>query len=103
MNKIVPPYFLSMLLISKLAFSTENEGGMPQLKPESFSSQVFWLILLFTILFLIIHFYFLPKLNEIRGKREKTIDVPLSITEPVLGGYPNQATTKNKQDSRENL
>jgi len=57
-----------------MAFSAESEGGMPQLKPESFSSQVFWLVFLFAILFLIIHFYFLPRLTEIRGKREKTIN-----------------------------
>ena len=37
------------------------------------------------------------------GFKEKTLPIPLSITEPVLGGFPNQATTKNKQNIRENL
>ena len=37
------------------------------------------------------------------GNKEKTIDVPLSITEPVLGGYPNHAKTKDKTTIKENL
>ena len=32
------------------------------------------------------------------GLREKTTPVPLSITEPVLGGTPNLATAKYKND-----
>jgi ubiquinol-cytochrome c reductase cytochrome b subunit len=31
------------------------------------------------------------------GFKEKTLPVPLSITESVLGGSPNLATTKNKE------
>ena len=37
------------------------------------------------------------------GSKEKTLDVPLSITEPVLGGYPNQAKTKDKPNIKESL
>ena len=37
------------------------------------------------------------------GAKEKTLDLPLSITEPVLGGLSNQATTKHKPDLKENL
>ena len=33
------------------------------------------------------------------GFREKTLPIPLSITEPVLGGSPNLATAKNKESS----
>tara|TARA_Y100000591_G_scaffold138778_1_gene119196 strand:+ start:482 stop:820 length:339 start_codon:yes stop_codon:yes gene_type:complete len=33
----------------------------------------------------------------ILGFKERTIPVPLSITEPVLGGSPNFATAKNKE------
>ena len=37
------------------------------------------------------------------GAKEKTLEVPLSITEPVLGGSPKTSMTKNKSDVRENL
>jgi ubiquinol-cytochrome c reductase cytochrome b/c1 subunit len=31
------------------------------------------------------------------GWKEKTLPIPLSITEPILGGSPNLATIKNKE------
>ena len=34
----------------------------------------------------------------ILGKKEKTSEVPLSITEPVLGGSPNEALAKFKKE-----
>ena len=36
------------------------ESGMPQLNPEFWSAQIFWLILIFTSLYLIIWKIFLP-------------------------------------------
>ena len=34
----------------------------------------------------------------ILGKKEKTLEIPLSITEPVLGGTPKEAMTKFKKE-----
>ena len=31
------------------------------------------------------------------GFKEKTLPIPLSITEPILGGSPNLAVAKNKK------
>ncbi len=58
----------------KIVEATEEKGGMPQLNPESFSSQVFWLFFFFTLLLLVNHFYFLPKLKKIRSERDETIE-----------------------------
>jgi ubiquinol-cytochrome c reductase cytochrome b subunit len=33
----------------------------------------------------------------ILGKKEKTLPIPLSITDPVLGGSPNPNTVKKKE------
>lgn len=60
-------------LIAETVLASEEKGGMPQLNPESFSSQIFWLILLFVTLFLINHYFFLPKIKSIRKKRDETI------------------------------
>ena len=45
-------------------------------------------------------YYFLHFLVilPVLGFKEKTIPVPLSITEPVLGGSPNLATAKIKEN-----
>jgi len=45
-------------------------------------------------------YYFLHFLVilPVLGFKEKTLPIPLSITESVLGGSPNLAAAKNKKD-----
>jgi ubiquinol-cytochrome c reductase cytochrome b subunit len=45
-------------------------------------------------------YYFLHFLVilPVLGAKEKTLDVPLSLTEPVLGGSPNESILKNKKE-----
>ena len=66
--------FLLFFILFEKAIASDEKGGMPQLNPESFTSQVFWLCVLFISLFLINHYFFLPKINKIRKKRDETID-----------------------------
>ena len=35
------------------------------------------------------------------GLKEKTLPIPLSITDPVLGGSPNLAAAKNKESFKD--
>ncbi len=65
---------LSLVFFSKTIKAAEEKGGMPQLNPESFTSQIFWLTLLFVFLFLMNHFIFLPKVQNIRNKRKDKIE-----------------------------
>ena len=46
------------------------EAGMPQLDPEFWASQAFWLILVFTSLYLIIAKIFIPKIKNGLEDRE---------------------------------
>ena len=39
------------------------EAGMPQLDPTYWASQAFWLILIFTILYISIAKFYLPKIH----------------------------------------
>jgi len=62
--------FLSLLSL-KEAFASEN-GGMPQLNPEFWISQVFWLTLTFGILYVVLSKLILPKIStnlEIRKSK----------------------------------
>jgi F-type H+-transporting ATPase subunit b len=72
-----------LLFFSNKVLGAEEKGGMPQLNPESFSSQIFWLFVTFSILFLVIHFFLLPKLKKIREKREETVGNYLSQTQKL--------------------
>ena len=45
-------------------------------------------------------YYFLHFLVilPVLGLKEKTLEVPLSLTEPVLGGSPNEAMARSKKE-----
>ena len=49
------------------------EAGMPQLDPTYWASQAFWLILIFTLLYLILSKMFIPKIKESIDDRENKI------------------------------
>ena len=49
------------------------EAGMPQLDPTYWASQAFWLILIFTILYISIANFYLPKIKNNLNDRENKI------------------------------
>ena len=52
-----------------------SEVGMPQLDPEFWAAQVFWLILIFSILYLIIWKIFLPKITySIENRKSRLVN-----------------------------
>ena len=63
--------FLNFLLTS-LVESSEN-GGMPQLNPEFWFSQIFWLIIAFGFLFIVLSKFILPKISENLEERKSQI------------------------------
>ena len=70
-----------LLFFSNKVLGAQGQGGMPQLNPASFSSQIFWLLISFSILFLIVHFFLLPRLKKVREHRDETINNYLSQTQ----------------------
>ena len=67
--------FLS-LLIALVAMNIDlyaAEAGMPQLDPTYWASQAFWLILVFTILYIAISKFYLPKIKDNLDNRENKI------------------------------
>ena len=49
------------------------EAGMPQLDPKYWASQAFWLVLVFTLLYLTISKIFIPKIKDNLNDRENKI------------------------------
>ena len=67
---------LPSLLIAVLAIRSDlfaAEVGMPQLDPKYWASQAFWLILVFTILYISIAKFYLPKIKNNLDNRENRI------------------------------
>ena len=67
----------SSLILSAIAMMSSDlfaaEAGMPQLDPKYWASQVFWLILIFTVLYLSISKFYLPKIKNNLDNRENKI------------------------------
>ena len=64
------------LIIAILAIQTDlfaAEAGMPQLDPTYWASQAFWLILIFSILYISIAKFYLPKIKSNLDDRENKI------------------------------
>ena len=65
--------FFSFFFI-KEAFAAES-GGMPQLNPEFWVSQIFWLILTFGIMYLVLSKLILPKIsNNLESRKSKILE-----------------------------
>jgi len=68
-------YFQSIFfsfLFSKEAFAAES-GGMPQLNPEFWISQIFWLTLTFGTLYVVLSKLILPKISDNLESRKSQI------------------------------
>jgi len=63
-------YFLSINLIQ-----ASESGGMPQLDPEFWLSQIFWLVITFGILYLVLSKLILPKISDnLEARKSQVLD-----------------------------
>ena len=92
------------------------EAGMPQLDPKYWASQAFWLILVFSILYISIAKFYLPKIKKNLDNRENKIKEDLdeankmkSLSEKKLDEYnvilrnSKKEVTKILLESKNNL
>ena len=69
---------------------------MPQLNPEFYTSQLFWLIVVFAFLFGVLTSYTLPKIRSFIRKRDDYINNHLSQTDEMFNKA--EAMLKNYED-----
>ena len=72
LRKIIFYIFSLNFVLSNSAQSAES-GGMPQLNPEFWISQIFWLVLTFGILYLVLSKIVLPKISSNLETRKSQI------------------------------
>ena len=88
-------YLLVILVFSTIStYLFAAEAGMPQLDPKYWASQAFWLVLVFSILYLSIAKFYLPKIKKNLDNRENKIKEDLdeankmkSLSEKKLKEY----------------
>ena len=85
------------------------EGGMPQLNPDYWVSQIFWVILIFGTLYVILWKTILPKINENLENRKSQILIDLDEAQKFkdqskkkISEY-NIILSKAKQDAKKIL
>ena len=83
-----------------------SEAGMPQLDPEFWMAQIFWLVLVFSVLYLVIWKIFLPKITySIENRKSKVVNDLNEAqklkenAEKKLGEY-NQIIEKAKKEAK---
>jgi len=96
--------FFSFLFIGKV-FAAES-GGMPQLNPEFWVSQIFWLVITFGILYVVLSKLILPKISANLESRKSQIsdnieaaDKQREESEKKLNEY-DLIITKSKTESK---
>ena len=73
-----------------------SEAGMPQLNTEFWGAQIFWLILIFSTLYLIIWKIFLPKITVSIENRKSRIVNDLSETQKLKESAEKKLNEYNK-------
>ena len=68
-------FALCIAIITSVSQTFGSEPGMPQLNPKFWASQIFWLVLIFSSLYLIIWKIFLPKITaSIENRKSKIVN-----------------------------
>ena len=83
-----------LVLNTNQAFGAE--GGMPQLNPEFWASQIFWLILIFSSLYIIIWKIFLPKITDSIENRKSRVIGDLNETQKLKENAEKKLDEYNK-------
>ncbi len=67
-----------------MASTSENSAvGMPQLDFSTFPNQIFWLIVFCVVLFAIVKFFIIPRMEDIFANRRKIIDGNIAKAEEI--------------------
>ena len=73
-----------------------SEKGMPQLDTEFWAAQIFWLLLIFSSLYIIIWKIFLPKITDSIENRKSRVINDLDEAQKLKGGADKKLIEYNK-------
>jgi len=89
-------FALCIALIIYVNQAVGSETGMPQLDPKFWAAQIFWLILIFSILYLIIWKIFLPKITYIIENRKSRVVNDLNEAQKIKESAEKKLKEYNK-------
>ena len=89
-------FALCIVLLLNISQAFGAEGGMPQLNPEFWASQIFWLILIFSSLYVIMWKIFLPKISDSIENRKSRVVGDLNETQKLKENAEKKLREYNK-------
>ncbi len=89
-------FVLCTVLVLNINQAFGAEKGMPQLNPEFWVSQIFWLTLIFSCLYIIIWKIFLPKITDSIENRKSRIVGDLNETQKLKENAEKKLDEYNK-------
>jgi len=89
-------FALCIVLLLNISQAFGAEGGMPQLNPEFWASQIFWLILIFSSLYIIMWKIFLPKISDSIENRKSRVVGDLNETQKLKENAEKKLREYNK-------
>ena len=92
--KLLFRIFLALVALDADLFSAE--AGMPQLDPKYWASQAFWLVIVFTALYLSISKLFIPKIKNNLDNRDNKIKNDLDDAKNFKDTAENKQTEYEK-------
>ena len=99
--------FFYCLILNFVPFTNVNSaesGGMPQLNPEYWISQIFWLTLSFGFLFVILSKFILPKIsNNLELRKSQILDNIETAEKQKLESENKYSLEKHKEIVRVEL
>lgn len=89
----IPTYAMTLAMLASPALAAEKKGSsMPQMNPEWYANQLFWLAVSFVLLYLLVSCVIMPRLNRVIGGRKTTIEEMIAEAEAMK----NQAKDARK-------
>ena len=89
-------FALCVVLVLNTNQAFGAEAGMPQLNPEFWASQIFWLILIFSSLYIMMWKIFLPKITDSIENRKSRIINDLNETQKLKENAEKKLREYNK-------
>ena len=89
-------FALCIVLLLNISQAFGAEGGMPQLNPEFWASQIFWLVLIFSSLYIIMWKIFLPKISDSIENRKSRVIGDLNETQKLKENAEKKLREYNK-------
>ena len=75
MLKKIAFYYLILISLPSYGKAFASDGGMPQLNPEFWISQIFWLILTFGTMYVVLSKFILPKIsNNLESRKSQILE-----------------------------